>query len=191
MADGDLMDSEVFAGRVTRTLAAFGLEPARPDEIGAARTLAADLIGGGVVSEADFARVHRRSRMALFLAREAGRLTGILAFVPLTAAGARAAREDRFDAGAPADAHVARPGEEVCALYGWGVAAITKDSARRLIEGSRALGRGPSAHLATYARPTTEAGHRLMRERLEFTDVPGSRTGLVWAPSFLSRALAA
>jgi hypothetical protein len=185
------IDTEVFAARVARQLAGFGLHPAGPGDVPEARTLAADLIGGGVVSEADFARVHRRSRMALFLAREEGRLTGLLAFVPLTAAGTRAVREDRFDAGAPADEHIARPGDEVCALYGWGVAATTKDAARRLIEGARAVGRGPAAHLPTYARPTTEAGHRLMRERLEFLDLPGSRTGLVWSPSFLSKALAA
>jgi hypothetical protein len=33
--------------------------------------------------------------------------------------------------------------------------------------------------LPKFARPTTEAGHRLMRERLGFEDLPGS-DGLVW-----------
>lgn len=180
-----------LAARAARELAPFGLFPARDDEVAAGRALAADLIGGAIVSEGDFRRVHRRCGMALFLVREEDRLTGMLAFVPLTAAGMHAVWSDEFDAQSPADAHVARRGEEVCALYGWGVAAATRESAKRLIEGARAFGRGAAAHLANYARPATAAGDRLMREKLAFVDLPGSKSGLVWSSSFLSKAAAA
>jgi hypothetical protein len=191
MTIAEITHIDDLAARAARELAVFGLYPAADHEDAAGRALAAELIGGTIVPAAEFRRVHRRCGMALFLAREEGRLTGMLAFVPLTSAGMHAVWTDEFDAQAPADAHVARRGEVVCALYGWGVAAATRESAVRLVEGARAFGRGAAAHLANYARPATPRGERLMREKLGFEDLPGSKTGLVWSPSFLSKAAAA
>ncbi len=169
-----------LASRVINELAAFGLRPARDDEAVGARDFGARLIGPSIVTARDLARVQRLSgEAALFVAHEGVTLTGVLAFVLLNAAGHRAVLDGTFDAQAPAAPHVARPDEPAAAFYGWGVAATTKDSARRLIGGARAVMDGACGHLPKFARPTTEAGHRLMRERLGFVDLAGS-SGLVW-----------
>lgn len=171
-----------LADRVVADLAAFDVRPATAHEIGAAHGLARTLIGDGIVSAEDLARVHARTGAAVFVTLEDGALTGVLAFVLLNAAGHAAVLTEAFDALSPADAHIAGPEQPASAFYGWGVAATTRTAAQRLIEGSRAMGHSSVAHLPYYARPTTPKGERLMRERLGFIDVPGSTSGLVWAP---------
>lgn len=179
------------AALIVRDLAPLGIVPATPQETPAAHALAERLIGAGIVSAEDLAAVHARTGAGVFVTYDDGALSGILAFVLLTRAGRDAVLADAFDAVRPASAHVARPQDAVCGLYGWGVAAVAKPAARRLIEGAHIMGRNSVSHLPYYARPATAAGERLMRDRLGFVDVPGSRTGLVWAPPFNLRAAAA
>jgi hypothetical protein len=180
-----------LTARLRRELAAFDVRPADSADIAQARQFAAQLIGEGIVKADDLERVHRLTdQSALFVAREDGELTGVLAFVLLNVSGLRAALTGAFDALAPAAEHVAGPGQPACAFYGWGVAATTKPSARRVIDGARAIMAGSVGHLPKFARPTTEAGHRLMRERLGFEDLPGSFDGLVWQPP-MEQAVAA
>jgi hypothetical protein len=174
----------------------FGVHPAGPGQIDAVRAFAAQLIGEGIVTAGDLERVHRLTGgAALYTTAEDGALTGVLAFVLLNAQGLEAVRADAFDALSPAEHHVAGlhlegSGQTPAAFYGWGVAATTKASARRVIDGARAIMAGAVGHLPKFARPTTEAGHRLMRERLGFVDLPGCVSGLVWqAP--VSEVLAA
>ena len=173
--------SSSLGERLCRDLMAFDVQPADGADVAAARQFAAQLIGEGIVKSDDLERVHRLTGgSALFVTREAGELTGVLAFVLLNVSGLRAVLTGAFDALSPAAEHVAGPGQPACAFYGWGVAATTKPSARRLIDGARAIMGGACGHLPKFARPTTEAGHRLMRERLGFEDLPGSFDGLVW-----------
>ena len=186
-----LIDAETIAHQVVRELAPFAVRPAEPGEAAQARAFAATLIGAGIASADDLARVQRRSGGAsLFVTREDGRLTGVMAFVLLNAAGHSAVRNGGFDTLAPADAHIAGPREPAMAFYGWGVAAATKPSARRLVDGGQAIMAGAIGHLPKFTRPTTEAGHRLVCERMGFVALPGSRDGLVWRPA-LAPALAA
>jgi hypothetical protein len=180
-----------LAGRLRRELDAFGVRPAEGAEIAVARAFAAQLIGEGIVAAADLERVHRLTgESALFIAREDGEMTGVLAFVLLNVSGLRAVLTGAFNALAPAAEHVAGPGAPACAFYGWGVAATTKPSARRVIDGAKAVMAGACGHLPKFARPTTEAGHRLMRERLGFENLPGSFDGLVWQPPMEQAAAA-
>ncbi|MGZ3402797.1 MAG: hypothetical protein ACXWKN_05715 [Phenylobacterium sp.] len=173
--------SPTLCARLRRELTAYDVQAAQGDDVAAARQFAAQLIGEGIVKAADLERVHRLTgESALFVTREDGELTGVLAFVLLNVSGLRAVLTGAFDALSPAAEHVAGPGQPACAFYGWGVAATTKPSARRLIDGARAIMGGACGHLPKFARPTTEAGHRLMRERLGFEDPPGSFDGLVW-----------
>lgn len=183
--------SGVLAARLARDLAPFEVTPSAPGDAAAARAFAAQLIGEGIVTAADLDRVHRLSGgAALFVTREDGALSGVLAFVLLNAAGLQAVRDGAFNALSPSADHVAGPREAARAFYGWGVAATTKTSARRVVDGARAIMAGAVGHLPKFARPTTEAGHRLMRERLGFVDLPGSNDGLVWQPA-LEEAIAA
>jgi hypothetical protein len=173
--------SAEFAARLRRDLAAFHVRPAEPGEIAAARDLAAQLIGEGIVATDELDRVqYLTGRVSLFVTEEEGALCGILAFVLLSGGGLAAVYDGAFDACAPGASHLARPGDYIHAFYGWGVAATTKTSARRVVDGARAVMAGAVAQLPKFARPTTEAGHRLMRERLGFVDLPGSDSGLVW-----------
>lgn len=170
-----------LAARLRQDLEGFEVRPAKSPEVQAAREFAAQLIGEGIVTARDLERVHRLTGgSCLFIATEEGELTGVLAFVLLSVSGLRAVLTGAFDARSPAADHVAGPGAPACAFYGWGVAATTKASARRLVEGARTIMAGAVGHLPKFARPTTEAGHRLMRERLGFEDLPGSKDGLVW-----------
>jgi len=183
MGGDPIRHSVAFTTRLRRELAAFDVRPAAPGEVAAARDLAAKLIGAGIATTGELDRVQTLTGgAALFVTEEAGALCGVLAFVLLSAGGVRAVRQGSFDACAPAAAHLARPGEAIHGFYGWGVAATTKLSARRVVEGARAVMAGAVGPLPKFARPTTEAGHRLMRERLGFVDLPGSDSGLVWQP---------
>jgi hypothetical protein len=180
-----------IAENLIQDLERFGVRPAKSSEVTRAREFAAQLIGDGIVKGADLERVHTLSGgSCLFLTNEGEELTGVLAFVLLSARGLQALHSGAFNALAPQSDHVAGPGSKACAFYGWGVAATTKPSARRVVEGAREIMAGAVGHLPKYARPTTEAGHRLMRERLGFVDLPGSRDGLVWQPP-LEQAVAA
>jgi len=180
-----------FAAKLRRELASFGVRPAGPYEVAAARSLAADLIGEEIVSADVLDRVQRQTAgVSVFVTEEEDALCGVLAFVLLNAAGLLAVVDGAFDAQAPAPAHLAGPGESACAFYGWGVAATTKASARRVVGAAQAVMAGAIGPLPKFARPTTEAGHRLMRERLAFIDLPGSADGLVWRPP-LEQAVAA
>ena len=172
-------------------LAAFDVRPAISSEMHEARAFAARLIGPEIVSAAALERVHARSGAGLFLAKEGGELTGVLAFVLLSRAGLAAVWDETFDALDPPDACVSALHQNPVALYGWGVAATTKASAGRVIEGAQAMWAGAVAGLPYFARPTTPRGERLMRERLNFEDLPGSRTGLVWLPPERARRAAA
>jgi hypothetical protein len=191
MSSSSIRHTAEFSARLRRELAPYGVRPAGPYEVAAARSLAADLIGEAIVSADVLDRVQRQTAgTSLFVTEEEGALCGVLAFVLLNAAGLSAVAGGTFDAVTPAPAHLAGPGESACAFYGWGVAATTKTSARRVVDAARAVMSGTFGPLPKFARPTTEAGHRLMRERLAFVDLPGSHDGLVWqAP--LEQAVAA
>jgi hypothetical protein len=158
----------------------FGVVAASGPEMSEARALAARMIGDGIVSAEALDRVQAHSGCAVFVAHEAGELTGVLAFLLLNAAGKAAVLRGDFDATDPDLAHVAGPDEVYCAAYGWGVCATSKDTARRILTGSAAT-KHLTDHVPCYARPVTEAGERLMRERLGYVDLPEC-PGMVWLP---------
>lgn len=191
MSDQAIRHTAELSARLRRDLAAFEVRPAGPYEVAAARSLAAELIGEGIVTADELDRIQRLTAgTSLFVTEEDGTLRGILAFVLLNATGLRAVRNGSFDALAPAAQHLAGPGETAHAFYGWGVAATTKVAARRVVDAARAVMAGTFGPLPKFARPTTEAGHRLMRERLGFVDLPGSDDGLVWQAPIEERAAA-
>lgn len=191
MRQNPSVHSATLSHRLARDLARFDVRPAEPARIAEARAFAAQLIGAGIVTASDLERVHALSGgAALYTTEEDGQLSGVLAFVLLNAQGLAAVHAGDFDALSPDEGHVAGPGQTPRAFYGWGVAATTKASARRVVDAARAVMAGAVGHLPKFARPTTEAGHRLMRERLGFVDLPGCGSGLVWkAP--VSEGLAA
>jgi hypothetical protein len=164
----------------------FGVVAAHGPEMREARELAARMIGGTIVSAEALDRVQAHSGCAVFVAHEAGELTGVLAFILLNAAGKAAVLRGEFDGANPDLAHVAAPDEVFCAVYGWGVCAATKETARRVVTASVET-KPLSDHVPRYARPVTEAGARLMRDRLGYVDLPEC-PGLVWLPPVAASA---
>lgn len=154
----------------------------------AARALAAELIGGDLVTVETLQRVQDYTQGAIFVAHEEGIVTGVLAWVPFNAAGADAMARLQFDIFDPAPEHMARPDEVVCGNYGWGVAGSTKASARRLRDGSAAM--SPHFdHVPRYGRAVTDAGRRYLCDLLGYRDLPGSK-GLLWLPPLSERVRA-
>ena len=171
-------------------LAPFNIYPATVVEVPEARAFAADLIGGEIVSPEALRMVHERTGAGLFVYRDHGVLSGVIALVLLTDEGLRAAMTDAFDALSPNPAHVAWPQEEPAGVYGWGIAAADKTTARHLVEASAAMTSNSIGHLPHFARAATEAGARFM-ERLGFRPYPNSRKGLVLLDPQRDRKVAA
>lgn len=163
----------------------FGLVPAEGPDMAEGRSLAAQLIGGEIVSPATLERVQAYTGCAVFVAHEEGALTGVLAWVYLNQAGEQAVHRGEFDVFDPAEAHMASPDEVVCGVYGWGIAASTKATAKRLGAASEA-GEPLASHVPRFARAVTDAGRRFLCDRFGYAELPGS-DGLVWMPP-LARA---
>ena len=172
-------------------LALLDIHPARRAEIAEARQFAAKLIGGTIVTPEGLQRVHEHSGASLFLYHDEDELTGVLALVMLNAAGRDAICAEAFDALNPDLAHVAAEGEEPAALYGWGIAATRKLTARRLVDGLTAIASGPVGHLPYFSRAATPQGERLLIERIGFRPYPGSTTGLLQLAPHLGARIAA
>ncbi len=179
---GQCVAGNAERGRTARalrgTFARRGLFPIRPHEFAAVHDLGAGLIGQGVASEQSLRRVYNRQRCGFYVTREEGQVTGAMALVMLNEAGFDAVRTDNFDANTPDTAHEILPGEAPRAVYGWGIAAATRDSARAIVTCCWAL-------LDTIPRPfflrvATEAGRRLLADKMDFAPWPGSTTGLLW-----------
>jgi hypothetical protein len=159
-----------------------GLEilPAEPGELVEAQAFAERLIGGKIASADALGRVHARTGAGLFVYREDGELTGVVALILLSERGLKAVCADRFDALDPAAAHVARHDHEPRGVYAWGIAASNHPAAKRMMDALGVMVRDSIPHLAFFGRVATEAGRRLVIERIGFKPVPGSTTDLLW-----------
>lgn len=175
---------DVLSRRMADILKVFGIHSANKDEIRKVHELATSLIGLKLADVSTLERVHEQTGAGVFVHKTDGQITGLLGFIPLNRAGVQQVNEGRFDALNPDPRYVADRDQTPYGMYGWAIAATDKESARRVVDGARAVISGAASHLPFYARPLTAAGERLMREKLGFADVPGNRTGLVWAPAF-------
>ncbi|HZC15353.1 MAG TPA: hypothetical protein VE309_01190 [Caulobacteraceae bacterium] len=153
--------------------------PVVDKEVGEAYQLAVDLIGPNIAHPETLRRVHEQTGAGLFVAREHGALSGVLALILLNQAGLRAVRADSLDGLDPSPAQIIRRGEEPSALYAWGMAATSLRTAQRLIQGYIGIDRVAVPHLDCYGRPATRAGERLMTGRLGFKPLRRSTTGVV------------
>jgi len=160
-------------------LEAIGMFDARPDEIGPMREMAAALIGPGIASEDAMASVFARTGYGIYLVREDGRITGVVALIMLNAAGLAAVEDDSFDPLDPNLAHVILPGESPAAVYSWGIAAATREAAKTAIAGCWIM-RAAAPYIPFFVRAATESGRRLLTEKMPFTAYPGSTSGLLW-----------
>jgi hypothetical protein len=158
----------------------IGMDEARAADLAAGRALAAELINPQIASEEALRAIHARNGAGLYVVREEGVVTGMLALVLLNEAGFHALLDDTFAALNPALEHVAGRTEEPAAIYGWGVAG-----ANRAAAATAALAAQASCEISPcpfFARAATEAGLRLLTRRMMLTLYPGSASGLLWRP---------
>lgn len=157
----------------------LGMVEAAANELGAVRKLAAGLISPAVASEEALHALYRRTGYGFYVAREEGWITALIALVLLNEAGLSAIRHEAFDSLSPALEHVVGADEEPVAVYGWGIAAATREAARIVVEGGWAvLAALPDQPF--FVRAATDAGRRLLTEKMSFVPYPGSTTGLLW-----------
>lgn len=124
---------------LTGGLAPFSVTLSNDRECEIARALAAELITPNVASVAVLKRVQRLTRASVYSHREDGETTGVLAIVPLSPAGLAAVEDRSFDPIDPADAHLCLPGEPLAGVYGWGMAARSKDAGRAVVKATVAM----------------------------------------------------
>ena len=158
----------------------IGMEPATFADLAAGRALAASLIDPKIAAEEVLRAIHERNGAGLYVLREEGEVTGMLALVLLNAAGLRALCDNSFTPLAPSVDHVAALSEEPAAVYGWGSAARTRRAAAKVV-----LATATACDILpcpSFARGTTDAGLHVLTRRLGMTPYPGSTTGLVWRP---------
>jgi hypothetical protein len=157
----------------------LGMFDARLEEFGSVRAMAAALIGPGIASEEVLKTVFAHTGYGIYLVREEGRPTGVVALIMLNATGLAAVEADLFD---PLEPHldcVALPHEAPTGVYAWGIAAATREAAKVAVAGAWAT-RSAAPNIPFFVRAATDAGRRLLTEKMPFTLYPGTTTDLLW-----------
>lgn len=178
-----MRDGEDLATRTRRALSELGLSLATAADIDEGRAVAAALLGEPVTSAAALHRIQARTACSSFVARDAaGALQAAISIIPLTAAALPVMARGAFDGLEPPQRLAARPQDQVCAFYGWGMAGIGRRGRALAVTAAMTLQREVYGHVPFYARAASDEGERILHARMGARPLPGSG-GLVWAPS--------
>ena len=152
--------------------------PVTPDRLGELAALARREIPGVRASEQDLAEFLRHDPNSIFVLCRCRNLLGGIAFLYLNCAGLDALLLDEFSLYDPPRKYLARPDEDVAAIYVWALVAQGR--------GAVGLGnvadilRGPRFRAADYyAQPSSSDG-RAFLGALGFTPVPSFQPDLWW-----------
>lgn len=160
--------------RMINALAAFcGVSLAGQGDIIAGQKLAAERIGGAVVSAEVLQAVQDITGCSVFVARDAGRVTGLTAFFLLRPEGMKAFEEGRFDTVNVNLDYVWRPRETPAGGYAWGFVASNDRAAGRVVKASLVIRETLLWALPGYTKAATDDGARLIYGSLGFEPVPG------------------
>lgn len=163
--------------RMINAVAAWcGASLASGADIEAAQRLCTERIGAGVVSAAAMSAIQDITGSSVFVAHEAGVVTGMTAFFLLRATGMRAISERRFDSLNPDPDFICRPKEPPAGGYAWGFAGSTDRASGRVVKASIAVRETLFWALPGYTRAATDDGARLIFGTLGFTPMPGDPT---------------
>jgi len=168
---------------VPAVAAYFGLAVASDDEMERAHALATSQVRSASVSAEAFQTMQRRTGCSIFVAKELGHITGVLAFFPLTQEGVDALESGKFDATAVPAEYVAAPGTEPAGGYCWGFAGSTERARKAVVKGSLAIAETLWWGLPGYGRIATEDGARVVLGKLGFELIAGDHTGLARRPA--------
>ncbi len=173
-----------FVERCHRGLGELGLSPATHDEIVEGRALAARTVSPNIATVETLAQLQDLTQASSFTFRGAnGRLAGVMAIIPLTAAAQPGLAAGVFDGVNPPQDHAARPGETVVAIYGWGMAGTTLRGRATVMAGAVKLHRELFPTIPLYGRAATPGGERTLLKRIGAQPVPGPG-GLVVADAW-------
>ncbi|WP_312166689.1 hypothetical protein [Phenylobacterium sp.] len=180
-----------FAERCHRGLGELGLTLATHDEIIEGRALAARTVSPNIATVETLARLQDLTRSSSFTFRGVdGRLAGVMAIIPLTAAALPDLAAGIFDGVNPPQDQAARPGETVVAIYGWGMAGTTLRGRATVMAGAVRLHRELFPTIPLYGRAATPGGERTLLKRIGAHPVPGPG-GLVVADAWAGARKAA
>ncbi len=173
-----------FVERCHRGLGELGLSPATHDEIVEGRALAARTVSPNIATVETLAQLQDLTQASSFTFRGAdGRLAGVMAIIPLTAAAQSGLAAGVFDGVNPPQDQAARPGEAVVAIYGWGMAGTTLRGRATVMAGAVKLHRELFPTIPLYGRAATPGGERTLLKRIGAQPVPGPG-GLVVADAW-------
>lgn len=157
----------------------LGVVDAEPGDLAQVRTLAAELISPSVTSLATIQAVHERTAYGIYVVREEGAVAGWLALLMLNDAGLAAVEDDSFDPVSPDLGCLTSPLETPVAVYSWGIATASRQAAKSLIEACWVV-REQLPDIPFFVRASTDAGRRMLTEKLYFVGYPGTASGLLW-----------
>ena len=143
--------------------------------------MAADLISSHIAPAETLLRSQKRTGSTVFVFRQCDDLTGVLAMIPVTPEGCAAILEDRFDARNPPEGLLCAPGDELGAVYGWGLAGVTRRASAAVMMGAMAL-RDAYPEVPFFSRTATAAGAKVVRGRMGYSPYPGAPDDLLWNP---------
>lgn len=101
--------------------------------------------------------------------------------IPINPEGRRAIEEHCFDPRNPPNEYLSQPGDPFAAVYGWGIAGLTRRASATVVQGVKAL-RDHFKDVPFYTRTATEAGRRVVCGRLGYAPFPGAPDDLLWNP---------
>jgi len=163
-----------FAERCHQGLGQLGMTLATYDEITEGRALAARTVSPNIATVETLAAIQRLTAASSYTFRDAnGNLTGVIAVIPLTSAALPGLAAGVFDGVEPPRHQVARPGDPVAAIYGWGMAGTTLRGRATVMMGAVKLHREIFPTLPLYGRAATPGGERTLLKRIGARPVPG------------------
>ncbi|WP_304175484.1 hypothetical protein [Phenylobacterium aquaticum] len=167
--------------RTLTVLRRLGFSLATDPEIEAGRAAAVQLVGEAIATADTLRRVQARTGCACFVARADEGFSAAVSAIPLTPLALPDLAKGQFDALAPLDALVARPGDPVAAIYIWGAAGLSWRGRMLAVAAAQALVCEVHPTLPSYARAATSEGEHILQHRLGARPVRGPG-GLVMAP---------
>ncbi|HEY9234118.1 MAG TPA: hypothetical protein VIP08_03715 [Phenylobacterium sp.] len=179
-----------FAERCHRGLAKFGFVLADETAIIEGHALAVQTVGPAIATVETLARVQRLTTASSFARYDDGKLASVIAVIPLTLAAMPGLAAGVFDGIEPPIELIARPGDPLVAIYGWGMAGATWRGRGAAVAGALHIHRVLFPELPLYGRAATPGGERALLKRIGARHVPGPG-GLVVAPPWSAMQAAA
>lgn len=147
---------------ILEVAALFDLRQASATDIVDGLALASSRVDAPLASAATFTAVQAVAPAAILVHRPHGKVTGLLATLPLSAEALARLRAGALDTRNPAPDELLKPHQPAAASYTWIVAASSPTSAKALVQGMAAIHSLLTWQLVACARAVTADGARVL-----------------------------